>query len=230
MRRYYHLLGISPDATRRQIEEAYLEHMQGLESVSVDRSTLEPIQEAYAALVEPESSRVPRRLPPVQDVTPAELPQKPALIEPATSPQEHEPDVEVSLTRSFQTFHPSFDEIYDRLWSNFDQASRPKSETPESLTIDIPITARQAFHGGTARVLVPTRLLCGVCRGRGGVGPFVCLRCDGTGVLEGEYPLLVSFPGKRGDYTAAVSLAPLGIRNLYLRARFRVTGEDIETA
>jgi len=228
MRRYYHLLGISPDATRRQIEEAYVAHMQGLESADVDPSSLQKIQEAYAALAEPESQRLAKHLPPVKDVTPASLPQKPSLIGP--EPEAGEADVEVSLTRSFETFRPSFDEIYERLLSNFSQVPRPKSETPESLTVDIPITSRQAFQGGTARVLVPTRLLCPICRGQGGVGPFACLRCDGQGVLEGEYPLLVSFPAKVRDYTAEVSLEPLGIRNLYLRARFRVTGHDVETA
>jgi DnaJ-class molecular chaperone len=227
MKRYYLLLGISPGATQRQIEDAYLEQMRGLESGGVERSALQKVQEAYSALTEPRSRGTPGRPSPIQDITPTDLPQKPTLVEPSTSEEKTEPDVEVSLTQSFQTFHPSFEEIYERLWSNFTQKPAPKSEVPKSLTIDIPITPRQAFHCGKARVLVPTRILCPVCRGEGGVGPFACIRCDGKGALQGEYPLVVSFPAGVGDYTAEVSLLPLGIENLYLRARFRVTGEDV---
>jgi len=38
---------------------------------------------------------------------------------------------DISPTRSFQTFHPSFEDIFERLWGNVTGRSRPKRERPE---------------------------------------------------------------------------------------------------
>ena len=67
-----------------------------------------------------------------------------------------------SLRESFATYHPSFDELFDRFWSNFSLLSRPKVEQVESLTVEIPLSAPEAMRGGQTRVLVP---------GRAAVGP-----------------------------------------------------------
>jgi hypothetical protein len=41
---------------------------------------------------------------------------------------------EISFLRSFETFLPSFSEMFDRLWSNFELVTRPKAERLEILT------------------------------------------------------------------------------------------------
>jgi DnaJ-class molecular chaperone len=137
-------------------------------------------------------------------------------IEPAVSFRE------ISLTRSFQTFAPSFDDIFARLWSNFEHVTRPKAEKLESLTVDIPLTAEETFDGGTVSILVPTRVTCQSCHGRGSIGLYECWQCQGQGVIADECPLDVSYPAMlHGDYVVRVPLEDFGIRNLYLTARFR---------
>jgi DnaJ-class molecular chaperone len=139
-------------------------------------------------------------------------------IEPAVSFRE------VSLTRAFDTFAPSFDDIFERLWSNFEHVTRPKAEKLESLTVDIPLTAEEAFDGGTVSILVPTRVVCQSCHGHGSIGLYECWQCQGQGAIAAEYPLDVSYPGMlRGDYVVRVPLEDFGIRNLYLTARFRLS-------
>jgi hypothetical protein len=44
--------------------------------------------------------------------------------------------------------------MFDRLWSNFELVTRPKAERLESLTVDVPLSPRQAFAGGQMRILV----------------------------------------------------------------------------
>ena len=77
---------------------------------------------------------------------------------------------EISLLRSFQTFVPSASEIFDRLWSNFELVrTRPKAERLESLTVEVTLAPKQVLKGGQIRILVPARVICPACRGRGSV-------------------------------------------------------------
>jgi DnaJ-class molecular chaperone len=155
----------------------------------------------------------------------AEYPHKVAWLnrapDPVAQPGQLNP---VSLTQSFHTTHPSFEELFDHLSSNFTQLPRPKGETIQSLTIEIPITRQQALTGGTVKVMVPALMECSLCGGSGGVGPFRCCRCDGKGAVADEYPVQVSFPAGYASYTTQVPLAQLGIHNFYLTVNFRVAG------
>lgn len=92
----------------------------------------------------------------------------------------------------------------------------------ESLNVEVPLSARQAFEGGAVRLLVPARAACPACDGRGSVGPYECLHCEGHGVLGGEYPLTVNYPaGLQGDYIARIPLDRFGIHNFHLSVWFR---------
>jgi DnaJ-class molecular chaperone len=129
---------------------------------------------------------------------------------------------DVSLTRSYETYAPSLDEILERIWGNFGRAARPKAERVESLTVDVPLTHEQALHGGEVRILVPAETACPTCRGHGGVGEYECWRCRGGGFLRDEVPVAVPFPrGVVGSHVVEVPLDGLGIDNLYLRVLFR---------
>jgi molecular chaperone DnaJ len=129
---------------------------------------------------------------------------------------------EISLLRSFQTFVPSASEIFDRLWSNFELVTRPKAERLESLTVEVTLAPKQVLKGGQIRILVPARVICPACRGRGSVGTYQCWRCEGHGALTGEYPVNVSYPaGLEQDYIVRLSLDRFGIENFYLTVWIR---------
>jgi molecular chaperone DnaJ len=93
-----------------------------------------------------------------------------------------------SLTRSFHSYRPGVEELFDRIWSNFTLRTRPKAETVQNLTAVINLTPTQAFCGGHVRIEVPAQLRCPTCWGRGGVDPYECWRCGGEGVLTGSTP------------------------------------------
>jgi len=129
---------------------------------------------------------------------------------------------EVSLSQSFESFAPSFDDIFERLWSNFDLFTRPKAEHLESLTVDVPVSEEEAYTGGSVRILVPARMRCRWCGGHGGVGPYECWHCQGQGSITAEYPVDISYPaGLRRDYMVRVPLDDFGISNFYFTVRFR---------
>jgi len=88
---------------------------------------------------------------------------------------------EVSLTHSFQTIQPSFEQLFDRLWSNFTLLTRPKAETIESLNVEIILSPEEAFRGGQVRVFIPSQFKCPACEGRGGARAFRMLALQWKG-------------------------------------------------
>ena len=145
-------------------------------------------------------------------------------VEPLAAPDTHGDTLDVSLTHSFGTYHPSAEQIFDRLWANYHRVSRPKSEQLEGLALEVTVTAQQARAGGRANILVPARARCPECRGQGTQGLQSCWHCGGLGTITGEYPVTLSFPPNMPDkHVVLVPLERLGVRNLYLSVRFRVS-------
>jgi molecular chaperone DnaJ len=231
---YYLILGVAPDASQDQIKHAYRRKALELhpDHHGHDAEPFLEAQEAYGVLSNPpmrkeydrslqSGQRATVRRGPAPEVIQSRRPQVEPLV-PEPSPVELE---DVSLRRSFQTCSPSFEDLFDHLWSNFAGRAPPKAEKLESLTIDVPVSFQQAMAGGRARVLVPAVARCSACAGSGGMGPFECLRCAGEGVVAEEYPVSVAFPpGIPNDYAVSLPLNRLGIHNLYLTVRFRLVG------
>jgi len=224
MKRDLHsLLGLKSDASVDLIESAYREFVSKLspDLLEQDREIFLRIQMAYSRLID---SR--RRKADDEALRGEKRPLSPAPKNPVeTLAPEKTVDLgEVSLIHSFQKIQPSFEQLFDRLWSNFTLLSRPKAETIESLNVEILLSPEEALRGGQVRVLIPSQFKCSTCEGHGGVGLFECWRCNGRGVVAGEYPLLVSFPGGISEYLIEIPLDRFGIQNFYLKVYFRLSG------
>ena len=235
---YYEILGVSPRASQVEVEAAYRRLAEELhpDRYPDRKERYLTIQQAYSVLCDPkrrsaydrelsrESASVERKVINV-------WPEQPGPIsEPGPPAPAREPDDlgVISLIRSFQTHFPTFDEIFDWLWSNFKDVVYSKSGKVKDLTVDVEITPDEAQQGGSARVLVPARADCPACRGGGGIGPYECWRCDGDGWIAGEFPITVAYPpGLISDYTVLVPLHQYGIRNLYLTVTFRIVNDDM---
>lgn len=231
---YYAILGVSAHASSDDIRAAYRRLAKEFHPDCYEDGYNEflDIQEAYSILSEAASRRKydqriarGRARRPVAYRFAGRTPQPEPLI-----PEEKSADLgEISPIRSFETFTPSFDEIFDWLWSNFRSLSRAKAGRIRNLTLEVPITRQQARRGGQARILVPARATCPVCRGTGGIGPYECTRCAGEGAIVGEYPVTISIPpGIRRDHSVVIPLDRFGIRNLYLTVNFRLKATEGE--
>ena len=231
---YYLILRLAPEATANQIRSAYrrraLEFHADRTGFGSDRFL--ELQEAYDVLSDPvrreiydrEADEIPIRrmdaMRPPETVIPRRHRAEP--LSPAQPSREFE---DISLFRSFETFSPSLDEVFDRLWSNFELRTRPKAERLESLNVEVPLSSQQAFAGGEARIMVPVRLVCPACGGQGSMGPYECSHCEGQGAVTDEYPVRVSYPaGLQQDYVVRLPLDRFGIENFYLTVRFRPAG------
>jgi DnaJ-class molecular chaperone len=226
---YFAILGIKRNATVDEIRSAYRRLAKEFhpDHYAGDSENFRQIQEAYTVLGNSrrrheyerqiaKAGRKPHR-------GPARYPAAEPLI-----PEERPFDVgDVSPVRSFQSFTPSLDEIFDWLWQNFSSLSPHKSGRVENLTLEVPLTPDQARRGGSARILVPARAVCPTCRGYGGVGFYECTRCAGEGAISGEVPVSVAFPpGLIKDHAVMIPLDRFGIRNLHLTVLFRPAGGE----
>ena len=218
----YSFLGLESDASMDLIESAYRELVSELypDRLEHDKESFLRIQKAYSTL-----TKAGRRKAHVEALHGGEKPLNltPKIPGESLAPEKTVDLGEVSLTHSFQTIQPSFEQLFDRLWSNFTLLTRPKAETIQSLNVEILLSPEEALRGGQVRVFIPSQFQCPVCDGRGGVGPFECWRCDGGGIVVGEYPLLVSFPEGISGSVVEIPLDRFGIQNFYLRVYFRVS-------
>jgi molecular chaperone DnaJ len=230
---YYLILRLGPEATTDQIRSAFrrraLELHPDLSGVESDQFL--ELQEAYEVLSDParraiydrEAEEIPIRRMKAARSSETLIPRR-HRGEPLTTAQPTAGFEDISLFRSFETFSPSLDEVFERLWSNFNLLTRPKEEQLESLNVEVPLSPQQVFAGGRVRILVPARLTCQACGGHGSVGPYECSDCEGHGAVTGEYPLTVGYPaGLRQDYIVRLPLDRLGLQNFYLTVRFRPT-------
>jgi molecular chaperone DnaJ len=228
---YYIILGIPADASQEQIKQAYRHRVKQLHPDYYGKNSgpFREIQQAYSVLRDPDrrtaydikqQKTVRNRNAPaivVETVSTKEPPVVPV------EPVRRSPVEEVFLSRSFETYSPSIEEISDRLRSNFYPGQHSKSEHIEPLSVEITITPEQAEQGGRVQVMIPVHINCPACRGHGSLDLFVCWRCGGHGVLDTDVPVEISYPaGVPGSHVVQIPLDNLGIRNFYLNVFFRM--------
>jgi DnaJ-class molecular chaperone len=228
---YYLILGVETDATQDEIQRAFRRLAKDLhpDYYGQDSKPFLDLQEAYAVLGDPQRrSAYDRGQRPIRPytgsgkVTAEPLRPRRTQPEPLIPEDESAPLDDFSLSGSFRTFSPSFEELFDRLWRNYSR-SRPEMEPLYSLNVEILISPYQALRGGRVRLLVPAQLTCPLCHGRGGIGWFECARCHGVGQIVDEFPIVLEFPpGIVNNHVVQVPLESLGIENFYLNAIFRV--------
>jgi molecular chaperone DnaJ len=230
---YYIILGISTESSQAEIKSAYRRLAKEFHPDRYGQSSpFLNIQEAYSVLSDPIQRRgydnTLQKNRQVRDETEhiESLRETPyhGEVEPLIPERSQVNIADASLSRSFSSYRPSFDSLFDRWFSNFMEKNTPKGERLENLTVVIRLTPDQAFRGGHVRLSVPAHFHCPNCNGRGGIGPYECWRCSGQGMLSGEYPVVISYPsGISDNHTVQLSLKRFGIRNFYLTVTFRIS-------
>ena len=228
---YYIVLGIPATSSQEDIKTAYRRLAKEFhpDRYGEGHSPFQTIQEAYSVLSDParrrayDDRREHQRLTGPYGVKVASMSGR--IVPEPLVPEQGPIDLgEASLTRSFENYRPSFDALFDRILTNFEESRRAKAERPEPVTVVVPLTPDQALRGGHVRLTVPARIRCPNCRGAGGLGYYECWRCGGAGFMTGEYPVMVSYPPAISDsHIVQLSLDRFGIRNLYLNVRFRIS-------
>lgn len=230
MKNYYIILDIDSDATLEEIKAAYRRLAEEFhpDYYGSDTKPFRDIQEAYTVLSNTELRRAYDKMLSQESQKEASEYEEQETAEYKTEPLSKEGPVdlgEISITSSFETYRPSFEEVFDHLMENFFGEPRKKAERNQNFNFEITLSPEEASRGGRARVLIPVVVPCPTCRGKGFVESFDCIRCNGAGKIAEEHPVKVTFPAGITSHTALVSLDHLGIQNLYLTVHFRVSRE-----
>ena len=231
---YYAILGILPNATSEDIRGAYRRRAKELhpDHYGKNSSPFLEVQEAYGVLSDPghrrnydrslQKTRVhadSQNFLEVETLRPSR-----SRVETLRSTGEPANLGEIYPRSSFQTVRPSLEEIFDRLWSNFDPDLLYKSDRLQNLCMEVILTPDEARRGGQMEMMLPSRILCPTCRGERGADLYQCFRCMGSGTLFEEVPVVVEFaPGISDGYQTAISLRRLGIRDVYVTVLFRIS-------
>jgi DnaJ-class molecular chaperone len=232
---YYIILGIPKTSSQEEIKSAYrrLAKEYHPDYYGKGHSLFQNIQEAYSTLSDParrraydkrsRGAKVKIQKGSSEIVVEPMRRRRQANVEPLRPAQaEGEFGVE-PLTQPFHQYRPSFETLFDRFFSNFDEVNQAQSEHPESLNAVIMLTPEQAIRGGHARVKVPAHVRCPSCSGRGGTGAYECWRCGGSGTMNGEYPIVLNYPpGIQDNHEVKLSLERFGMRNLYFTVKFKI--------
>lgn len=219
----YLLLGVQTDASPEEIKAAFRKRAKQLhpDYHGKDAEPFLKVQQAYSVLSDPDRRRHYDQS--MMRTTAARRPR----AEPMRAPgfrrfHTHQ----FTIGKSAAGYEPSFEELFDRLWSNFTLSVRPKAERLKPLTVEVPLSRAEAFYGGSVTILVPARAECPSCAGVGSVGPYECWQCQGQGAITAEVPVQIEYPaGIQNECTVQVPLSGFGITNFFLAVRFRITAE-----
>jgi len=228
---YYLILGVGANATLEEIKSAFRRRAMEVHPDHSGRGSgpfLE-IQEAYNVLSDPARRRTyDQKNYPTNLRHPSRKPEPLRRSRASAEPLRQNSFVrDFSITEPFDIYHPSFEELFERFWSNFHDLSRPKPERLENITVEADLDAQEALQGGTIRLRIPGLVNCPMCRGHGDIGLYECWQCLGQGALLTECPLEVQYPPNILDgHISRISLNRLGIKNYCVTILFRISNAE----
>jgi DnaJ-class molecular chaperone len=213
---YYALLGVPPDADLAQIRRAFDRLSRQFQAGDAPFDEYRQLTEAYEALADQARRADYDRALMQAGLDPS------GSVSPSTSGSGWAP---YDLADALAHHESEGDWILDCIRQSPSRSRRRKSQVARQVSIEIVLSPSEAAGGGHIPVNVPVAHLCPRCRGTGSTGFAPCDQCDGHGVWWATHPVEVIVPPHVRDGTRIpISLAHLGIRDLYLSIHVRVTG------
>jgi len=217
---YYLILGLPCDAAPGAVRSAFRELAKRFHpdrGAEADPRAFRDVHEAYEVLSDPvRRSRYDRESGygawrGAEPVGPGVVGPEPLVAEP------------LAVTGEPEAVRPSFEALFDRLLRNFGGAAVPKAERAEPLDFQLILSPEEAEAGVVIPFEVPVLRPCPACGGAGRDWFSSCGECDGEGRLVQRELLHVRVPaGIRSGSVIEVSMAGLGVENLWLRLVVRV--------
>ena len=227
---YYIILGIPKSSTQKDIRAAYRRLAKEFhpDRYGKDQAPFQIIQEAYAILSNPESRKsYDHSLQPKSRVNSTvrhtfNKRSSNIHIEPLVPESHTRFSNQNAFTRSFRQQRSTIDDVFGCFAGENQGFYDSKMMLPQDISVEISLTPIQAQIGGNVRVDLPIPLHCSSCHRYSEHG-FVCRRCNGTGILRGEKPILIRFPaGIQDNHVIKISLHPHDIRKIYLNVIFKI--------
>jgi molecular chaperone DnaJ len=221
---YYLILGVSRRESPRGIQDAFRElakkyHPDLAGPGGAPR--FQDIREAYEILSDPEKRKLYNHELDRENIG-IPLGPEPISTRPYPRPEPLIPESR-SVLRDFETIRPSFEPLFERFLRNFTGLGIPKGERLEDLNVEVVLSPDEAAQGISVPLSIPVFRNCPQCEGSGRDWLFLCLECNGQGIIEEEKTVRVPLPPRVSDRTVIeVPIHGLGIHNFYLRLHIRI--------
>ena len=229
---YYTILGVTPDASTEEIRAAYRrrakEHHPDRRGGNSE-AFLE-LREAYSVLSDPEQrAAYDNHLREMRRRTAAATAKTRRRWHPGATPEplagHHHaapPDTAASLFRSAS--HTVLRQTIARLRDLLDDTTEADiGEEISPFSVEVPLSAHQAWTGGFVRIPIPVESVCPECAGLRQHLAFQCRRCLGTGSIVRKFSLTVPFPARlTTDYAVLIPVASRGPEERCLTILFRI--------
>jgi molecular chaperone DnaJ len=222
---YYTVLGIrrteSPAAIRRAFRRLVVRYHPDRAGAQEARRFQE-IVEAYRVLSDPAQREAYTQTSEATPLGSAEVGVRFSVVD--VSPRMPSPEP-LSLFHDFHAPQSEIREVFDRWSRNFTHLGVPKAERVKPLDLDVILSPEEAERGTNLSIALPAIRRCETCGGSGRDWLFPCIPCGGQGMVEEERLVELRLPrAVVGESIYEVPLRHLGVENLYLRIRLRVTG------
>jgi molecular chaperone DnaJ len=221
IKNYYATLGVSRNETLSGIRAAYREAVRRTHPDHAGpqaAAAFQEIVEAHSVLSDPDRRRQYNHSLTVYERERSQL----GLLHQYAAERDAR-----SIFADAHSVHPSFEALAERLLRNFTGRGVPKAERPEGLSVEVILTPEEAAQGGVLSIGVPVHAICRACAGTGNDWLFPCPHCRGQGAVSTVQAVQVRIPQSLSlGVTPEVSLEMLGINNLFLKIRMRVSNEQ----
>jgi molecular chaperone DnaJ len=228
---YYIILGISRTSSQEDIKLAYRRLAKEFhpDRYGKNQAPFQIIQEAYSILSNPKTRKsYDHSLQPPSMVT-SPVKQSPIkryaneIIEPLIPENNKSFSHMNALNRPFHNQRSIFDDVFDSYLNGLVEIDDGEIGLTQDISVEISLSPRQAQVGGNARVNLPTQIRCPSCDlspERYGYG---CWRCNSTGVLKGEKPIVISYPaGIMDNHVAKIALENIDEGKIFLSVIFKI--------
>ncbi len=228
---YYIILGISRNSSQEDIKSAYRRLAKEFhpDRFGKNQAPFQKIQEAYSILSNPKTRKSYDHSLQPKFMVNSSVKQTPVKryaneeIEPLIPENTNRLNHINAVNRSFHTQWSNFDDVFDRYFGGFAENDDRIMVPLQDMSVEISLSPTQAHLGGNARISLPAQIHCPSCDTSFRRYRNVCWRCNGTGVLRVEKPVVISFSaGIMDNDVAKIALEDTDEGKIFLSIIFKI--------
>lgn len=228
---YYIILGIPKNSSQEDIRTAYRRLAKEFhpDCYGKNQAPFQAIQEAYSVLSNPKARKSYDHSLQPKSMAGSSKKQTPIkryaneIIEPLVPENDQRVNHMNAMNPLFNNKWSIFDDVFDRFRDGSAEIDDREVVPLQDVSVEISLSPIQAQLGGNAHINIPTQIHCPSCHRSSRKYRYVCWRCNCTGVLRGETPVVISYSaGIMDNHVAKIALENIDEGKIFLSVIFKI--------